>query len=163
MKRYRLSNKQLRELETRFPFLSSSDVVKDGVEVVELDSSSRIYLSISRKIPIIYETVGVGGEIVAVPTLHAVHRLNLVKPEPYVVVDQGAVKHILNGADVMRPGITQYAEFNYKDTVFVLDPRHRAIAVGQALVASSELSSMQRGKVVKNLHYLGDDIWNFRP
>lgn len=161
MKRFRLSNKQVKELENKFQFLTGS-ITRDGLELVELDTGEKLYLSISHRLPILYETK-VDDKSIIIPTLHLVHRLGALVPKLYVVVDQGAVKHILNGADVMRPGITEFTQFKRSDVVFVLDPKRRAIAVGMALVDSNELPNMQRGKVVKNLHYLGDEVWNFKP
>ena len=35
----------------------------------------------------------------------------ILKKFPYVMVDMGAVKFMCNGANVMRPGITNYTEF----------------------------------------------------
>jgi len=92
------------------------------------------------------------------PTLLAAYKLGLRLPT--VVVDMGAVGPILNGADVMAPGIVRYDEFGEGDVVYVADQeRGRVFAVGVALVSSSELKGMRRGKVVKNLHYAGDRLW----
>ena len=94
----------------------------------------------------------------AYPTVLAAHRLGLKLPT--VVVDMGAVPHILNGADVMAPGIVKFDEFERGDVVYVADEEgERVFAVGRALVSSSELSNMKRGKAVKNLHYAGDKLW----
>ncbi len=77
-----------------------------------------------------------------------------------VVVDKGAVKYIANGADVMRPGIVSYTYFTKNDIIVVeVEEYGQAIAVGRALVDSSRLRNMKKGKVVKNLHHIGDDAW----
>lgn len=78
----------------------------------------------------------------------------------YVVVDQGAVRHIVNGANVMRPGIIEHSDFSRGDVVSVREPNYRkAVAVGSALVPSADLASMDRGPVVRNVHYLRDAAW----
>jgi len=79
-----------------------------------------------------------------------------------VVVDEGAKKFILNGADVMRPGIT-YADPEIKKNEFVYVEVENSIpiAVGIALMDGSEMLIKERGKAVKNIHYVGDKIWNF--
>jgi len=78
---------------------------------------------------------------------------------PYVKVDEGAVPRILNGADVMRPGIREFSgDFSKGDIVAVRDPKDRTIAVTIALVSRSECEQMQKGKVLKNIHYLGDKL-----
>ncbi len=73
-----------------------------------------------------------------------------------VVVDSGAVKFILNGADVMGPGIVEAdKDIEVGDLVVVLEERYRApVAVGIALRPSTEIK--ERGKSVKNLHHAAD-------
>ncbi|MEM1952835.1 MAG: PUA domain-containing protein [Candidatus Caldarchaeum sp.] len=79
---------------------------------------------------------------------------------PSVWVDMGAVPHIAAGADVMRPGIVRMDVFENGDTVVVRDVVHsKAIAVGKALLSSSEAASMVKGKVVKTVHYIDDAAW----
>ncbi len=80
---------------------------------------------------------------------------------PSVTVDMGAVKHIVNGADVMRPGIVSFEpRFEKNDLVVVRDVRYRrAIAICRALVSSDEAESMSHGKILENLHYVGDKYW----
>ena len=81
---------------------------------------------------------------------------------PKVIVDMGAVPHICNGADVMAPGIIDInGEFKEKALVAVIDERNRRpIAIAQALVDSEDAKDARKGKVFKNLHYVGDEIWN---
>lgn len=79
---------------------------------------------------------------------------------PYVMVDMGAVKFMCNGANVMRPGIRKYSEFKKDQIVCVIEEsKHKFLAVGKALTDSSELDNMQKGEVVKNLHYVSDRFW----
>jgi len=80
---------------------------------------------------------------------------------PKIVVDSGAIPHICNGADVMRPGIVRFEEsFKADDLVAVKEERYgKFLAVGVATVSSDEAESMGRGVVVRNLHYVGDKLW----
>jgi len=79
---------------------------------------------------------------------------------PFVVVDKGAVPHILNGADVMRPGIVEISgKFNKNDLVLVIEERGYPIAICKAMFSSEEIKEMERGKVLKNLHYIRDKLW----
>jgi PUA domain protein len=98
-----------------------------------------------------------------VPTLFLIHKSAKGKslpPYPKVVVDAGAVKPIINGADVMRPGIKEFlGDFGKDDVVFVTDEKGRVIAVAVALYSRQEMEQMQKGKVLINLHHLGDRIW----
>ena len=81
---------------------------------------------------------------------------------PKVTIDMGAVPHICNGADIMAPGIVEVrGDFNEKALVVVIDDRNkRPIAVAQSLFSSEEIGTIKKGKVFKNLHYIGDEIWN---
>ena len=79
---------------------------------------------------------------------------------PHAVVDMGAVKFMCNGANVMRPGIVEYSEFSKGDIVCIVEEsRRKPLAVGRAVVDSSELEGTKRGEVVKNLHYVSDRFW----
>jgi len=81
---------------------------------------------------------------------------------PRVVVDMGAVPHICKGADIMAPGVVQVkGSFKEGDFLLIVDERHRkSLAVGVALHDSETMKSLSRGKVVKNIHYVGDELWN---
>ena len=82
--------------------------------------------------------------------------------EQYVVVDMGAIKFVTNGADIMGPGIVD-ADPNIKenDLVWVCDEKYRKpLAVGVALVSGEAMRSKKTGKAVKNIHYVGDELWN---
>ncbi len=85
------------------------------------------------------------------------------KPEKNkVVVDEGALKFIMNGADVMKPGIV-YADENIKkgDFVYVaVEGKETPIAVGIALTNGKEMTD-GKGKAVKNIHHLKDKIWKY--
>ncbi|HDN50761.1 MAG: RNA-binding protein [Thermoplasmata archaeon] len=78
----------------------------------------------------------------------------------HVTVDDGAIKFILNGADVMVPGITD-ADTGIKkgDVVWVRDERGLPLAVGRALMDGEEMRSSGKGKAVENLHHIGDELW----
>lgn len=92
-----------------------------------------------------------------VPTLKVVLQNPTILPQ--ITVDMGAVKFIVNGADVMRPGITHIPETIQKgDLVVVIDQNNKKpLVVGIALFDAAD---MKEGKVIKNIHRIGDDIWN---
>ena len=99
------------------------------------------------------------------PTIHCLLRLGS-EWLPRIIVDQGAVRPVARGADIMIPGIVEVVgEFEEGSVVAVIDEKHRApIAVGEALLSSSELRDKVRarskGRAVKNLHRPGDRVWN---
>jgi len=80
---------------------------------------------------------------------------------PRVTVDMGAVPHVVSGADIMAPGVRGVnGRFGEKQLVIVVDEKHgKALAVGFSLFDSDKLSATKKGKVVVNLHYVGDLIW----
>ncbi|EIJ65446.1 putative domain 2 [Candidatus Nitrosopumilus salaria BD31] len=83
-----------------------------------------------------------------------------LKKFPSVMVDMGAVKFMCKGANVMRPGIKKYTEFEKDSLVCIVEEsQHKFLAVGKSLVASSELDNMEKGEVIKNIHYISDRFW----
>ncbi|MFX1515237.1 MAG: PUA domain-containing protein [Promethearchaeota archaeon] len=79
---------------------------------------------------------------------------------PIIKVDEGAVKHILNGADIFTQGITSVnSKFEANSIVIVRNPQDAVLALGKSLKSSDELLKL-KGKVIRNIHYLGDSIWN---
>jgi PUA domain protein len=81
---------------------------------------------------------------------------------PSVTIDEGALKYIIKGADVMRPGISKYDEWGEAGRLVVVreDKKGRAAAVGRTSVASSEMAELKKGNCVKNLHHAGDKFWS---
>ena len=94
-----------------------------------------------------------------VPTIKSLMNNQCLKS---ATVDMGAVKFVVAGADIMRPGITSFDEGISKgDMVAVKEVSHgKILAVGIALFSSEEMKSISSGKAVKNLHWVGDTIWN---
>ena len=79
---------------------------------------------------------------------------------PNVVVDMGAIRFVCNGADVMAPGITEMGSFELGDLVVIRDVTHgKALAIGIANKSSIDIEMSKKGKVIKNLHYVGDKLW----
>jgi PUA domain protein len=79
---------------------------------------------------------------------------------PRVVVDMGAIRFVCNGADIMAPGITELDEFNEGAVVVIRDVTHgKGLAVGISKKDSSEIGLNKKGKVIKNIHYVGDKLW----
>ena len=94
-----------------------------------------------------------------VPTLHnIIKHPSLLKQ---IVVDMGAVRFVVSGADIMRPGIVEIeAGISAGDFVVVVDMQHKKpLAVGIVLYGSAEMQEMKIGKVIKNVHYVGDTVW----
>jgi len=109
--------------------------------------------------------------------------IELAPQRRLVVVDAGAVRFVVNGADIMKPGIVSAdTEIAIGDLVIVVEERHKKpLAIGRALVPGAEMKgggkggkgevgsevnsegkseSKSDGKAVKSLHHVGDTIWN---
>jgi PUA domain protein len=81
---------------------------------------------------------------------------------PQAFVDEGAIKFLLNGADVMRPGIRKFDDWGPTGRMVIVreEKKGRAIAVGPSMVSSSEAQGMSKGGCIKNAHHVGDKYWN---
>ena len=79
---------------------------------------------------------------------------------PYVKVDMGAIKFVCKGANVMRPGITKFSDFDNGEIVCVIEEsQNKFLAVGKAEMSSKEVEDSSNGEVIKNMHYISDDFW----
>jgi len=126
--------------------------VKANVELVETDFAE-IFLINGR--PLLVKV-----EEKIVPTLIF---NELLASTPKVVVDMGAVPHVCNGANIMAPGIIRFiGEFRKGDFVSVVDEKHgKPIAIGEVVYDVDAAKEAKQGVVVKNIHFVGDKIWNF--
>jgi len=79
----------------------------------------------------------------------------------FVTVDMGAVPFVAKGADVMAPGITAAdPAVQPGDLVWIKDEKHgRPLGIGSALVSGPEMQASTKGKAVRTLHFVGDEIW----
>lgn len=95
-----------------------------------------------------------------IPSLHTL----LAKPaaKGWVTVDMGAVRFVTNGADVMGPGIVDADPAIAAGALaWIRDEKNkRALAVGEALAAGSEMAK-KPGKQVRTLHWIGDKVWTW--
>ncbi len=125
---------------------------KANVEVVESDVGL-IYL-IGGK-PVLFK-----AEDKVLPTLLFTE---FTTQSPKIVVDMGAVPYVCKGATVMAPGIVRVeGDFGVGDLVLVADVKFgKALAVGESLIDAATARVTKKGPVVKNLHYVGDKIWDY--
>ena len=92
------------------------------------------------------------------PTLKILQKENFLKK---ITVDMGAVKFVCNGADIMRPGIVEIdQDIEKNEIITIIDEKNKMpIAIGQTKHTGQELQEMKDGKVIKNIHYVTDEIW----
>ncbi|MGI0018503.1 MAG: PUA domain-containing protein [Nitrosotalea sp.] len=85
---------------------------------------------------------------------------SLLEKFPKAVVDAGAIKFVCNGANIMRPGIKKFTEFQKDDIICVVEEVHsKFLAVGKAMISSAEMANTTKGEAIKNLHYISDKYW----
>ncbi|QRV13853.1 RNA-binding protein [Haloterrigena salifodinae] len=88
---------------------------------------------------------------------------NAYEPERRLVtVDAGAISFVSDGADVMRPGITEATDdISPDDLVVIAEESHgKVLAVGRARVDGEDMAGNE-GKVIDSLHHVGDDLYEF--
>ena len=149
IRRHALRRKEIRDvLEQASNYLKGFSFLK--VEEAETEDGTTVYI-LDNKILLFRSGLDL------YPTL----RCACVDSLPAVIVDMGAIPFICKGADVMAPGITMIkTPFEEGDLVVVRDVKYgKAIAIGKALRSSSAIMSERKGKVIHNLHYIGDKIW----
>ncbi len=155
-KRHILRKSQIQELYSRLSdeIGPSAELFRDErLEIVETSGDVVIYL-VGKK-PLLLEYKGT-----LFPSLRGA--LERSFPERRVTVDTGAVSYVINGADVMRPGVVAVTDDVQEGApVQIVEERHgKPIALGIALMGAPQMREKATGKVVKTFHYVGDEIWN---
>lgn len=85
--------------------------------------------------------------------------VSILERFPTVTVDDGAIRFVCNGADVMRPGIMCNDAFDCNSIVCVIESRKKYLAVGISKMDSESLAVATRGAALKNIHYISDKYW----
>jgi PUA domain protein len=150
MKR-QLSQKEIRDMDEAVKAFGIGISKKDRVELLE-DRHRVVF--VNGEATLFYHDEKL------LPTLKALQKNNSLK---LVIVDMGAVKFVVNGADIMRPGIRS-CDLGIKkdDFVAVIEETHRKpLAIGIAMFPGEEIMALKAGKAVKNIHWVGDEIWNY--
>jgi PUA-domain protein len=155
MKRISLSKSEIKEINKVLNEKYNLDnyIQKNSVASI-IETEDNKFLLVDNKIKFFYL------DNILVPTLKILQLNNFPKK---IAIDIKAVSFIVKGADVMRPGITEIEDGITKDSVVaIVDNVHKkAVAVGISLFSTEELRNMNSGKVIRNIHYVGDKIWNF--
>ncbi len=125
----------------------------DMIEVLETNADVSLFMV--HKKPLLMAT-----DAWVFPTLKGAVQLPF--PERRVVVDAGAIPYVVNGADIMRPGIVSVTDdVKAQAPVQIVDERHgKPLAIGISLFDAPDLRASTAGKMVKKFHHVGDEIWN---
>ncbi len=157
MQRRRLRNKDVRELiKDLIEVFGIEDIrqvfpkSKISVDSIEVDNEQ---LYVINGLPLIIKT---GGSYFPTLAFDAI-----LENLPYVIVDVGAVPYVCDGADVMAPGIkSMEGEIEKDSIVLIFEEKHKKrIAIGKSIFDIEEMRNIKKGKVIENIHYVGDKYW----
>eukprot|EP00656_Telonema_subtile_P049632 TRINITY_DN6208_c0_g1_i4.p3 TRINITY_DN6208_c0_g1~~TRINITY_DN6208_c0_g1_i4.p3 ORF type:complete len:140 (-),score=32.13 TRINITY_DN6208_c0_g1_i4:247-666(-) len=100
------------------------------------------------------------------PSLRLLHKY----PDmlPHVRVDRGAIRHVMQGANIMCPGLTSTgADLPVElpeDTVVAVmaEGKEHACAIGVTQMSTNDMLEINKGTGVTSIHYLNDGLWMLR-
>jgi len=100
------------------------------------------------------------GEVLAFATLRGVIEWDV--SVRWCAVDAGAIPFLMNGADCMGAGIhLADPAVQRGDLVWIRDQKHgKPLALGWALLSGDEMVETVKGKAVRTIHWVGDELWN---
>jgi len=154
-KRHRLKGKQVKVLGARMEEVVGVDMLSDEPAVDRARGLDMDFLIVDGRVAYLVE------DDVAFPSLRTL--LDKGFDTRWVEVDEGAIRFLANGADVMAPGVNGAdVAVTEGDWVYVRDAKHkRPLVVGKALMSGPDMIIATKGKAVKTLHYVSDNIWDF--
>ena len=99
------------------------------------------------------------------PSLKLLHKYPFMLPR--MQVDQGAIRFVLNGSNIMCPGLTspgaRMTKLDKGSVVAVMaEGKTHALAVGQLVMSSEEILTINKGIGVENVHFLNDGLWKLK-
>lgn len=97
------------------------------------------------------------------PSLHLLQRFPSMMPA--LRVDNGAIKFVFSGANIMCPGLTSNGA-TLHDSVDAGSPvaifaqgKEHPLAVGTTSMSTSEMVSLNKGIAVEIAHHINDGLW----
>jgi PUA domain protein len=157
--RHHLRSDEVSAVETALADQLGVDLDADSYELVELTESEFDLVLVDGEPDVLY----VEDEDGEPEPFLTVRGANNYPPETHVVtVDAGAVSFVSDGADVMRPGIVEADEtISAGDLVAIAEEAHgKVLGIGRAMTGGEDMVGDQ-GKVVKSVHHVGDDLYEF--
>ncbi|CCA66904.1 related to TMA20-protein putative involved in cytoplasmic ribosome function [Serendipita indica DSM 11827] len=104
-----------------------------------------------------------------IPTLRLLHQFPKILPA--LRVDRGAIRFLLQGANMMAPGFTSKggwlpdaSEAIPAGTVVAIETegKEHAAAIGITKLSTEDMKAINKGVAVEILCYLGDDLWSLQ-
>eukprot|EP01115_Flamella_aegyptia_P000859 TRINITY_DN1128_c1_g1_i2.p1 TRINITY_DN1128_c1_g1~~TRINITY_DN1128_c1_g1_i2.p1 ORF type:complete len:193 (+),score=24.96 TRINITY_DN1128_c1_g1_i2:42-581(+) len=100
------------------------------------------------------------------PTLRFLHKYPFILPK--VQVDEGAIRFVISGANIMCPGLTSPGaemkeEIEEDQIVCVMaEGREDALCVGITKMSTNQIQEVNQGIGIETVHYLNDGLWNIK-
>jgi malignant T-cell-amplified sequence len=96
------------------------------------------------------------------PHLKLLHKFPSILP--HMRVDDGAIRFVLQGANVMCPGLTSegadMAEVEEDSVVAIMaEGKEHAIGVGLMLMGTERIRTENSGHGIESMHFLNDGLW----
>lgn len=157
--RHHLRSDEIQRIKTTLEETLGIDLVSDSYERVEF-ADSDIDIVLVDGDPLIAYFEDNDRSSSPEPFL-TVSGANEYPPQRRVVtVDSGAISFVSDGADVMRPGITEADDtIEPGDLVAIAEETHgKILAIGRARVDGNEMTG-DSGKVVDSIHHVGDELY----
>ena len=154
-RRHPISLKVVRSLRDALaPVLTDSqlDLVLPGQ--LERAAADKYDIIFSEKEPVLFIP---DGDIF--PALRGFLRIEVNRR--YLKVDSGAVAFVVNGADIMSPGVVDFDPATRRgELCVVIEERHnKPLCIARLIVDALEIDRSKKGKIAKNLHHIGDSLW----
>jgi len=157
--RHHLRSDEVTAIEDALAGQLGVDLDADSYELVELADSAFDLVLVDGDPDVLY----VEDESGEPEPFLTVRGANRHEPSSHVVtVDAGAVSFVSDGADVMRPGIVEVDEtISDGDLVAIAEEAHgKVLGIGRAMTGGDDMLG-DSGKVVKSVHHVGDDLYEF--
>ncbi|KAF5836252.1 PUA-like domain-containing protein [Dunaliella salina] len=147
----------------QYPYLEETGVIdvlipkKEPVYVGKCEG--HVQVATINNVPLFFQ----GRDAPWCPTLRILHQYPEMMKR--LRADQGAIKFVLSGANIMCPGLTSpgatihdEVEANTPVAIYA-EGKEYAMAVGLTKMSTAEMRTMSKGIGVDNLHYLNDGLW----
>jgi len=151
MTREQLSKKDMKELSKQLEGCGLICTFSKKDKAVKIDGKA---LSVNGELDYIFHE----GKIY--PSLRLVLKKGVADFRK-ITVDEGAIRFVINGADIMRPGVVDIDDdISAGDFIVIADMTHgKPLAVGISLYSSDDMQKLEKGKVAANIHHIGDALW----
>ena len=141
-----LSNKEKKFLLSKisFEFSKKDDLKKDKNGVIFLNKD-KILIEIEKNF--------------FIPHLNSFNeKVFLEENFKKVLIDDGAIKFILKGANIAKPGIEFFSEDIKNNEIIIVKNKNfpKILAIAKAKFSSEEIKQKESGIVFENLHFVKD-------